>query len=112
MHHFQCLDVEYVDAASSIHVYLLQLVLVDDETDDKSIGARMRDHVRVIAAIPRDGCVRTVQELRHTRYRGVKLAPSCLFLPRRIGCQVDYEAFSVLGELAAFPFFGGRVIRF
>ena len=82
MHHFQCLDVEYVDVASSIHAYLGQLVLVDDGTNDKSISALMRDPFWVIAALPSDGRVGPIQELWHIRHRGIKLSPSRLFLPR------------------------------
>jgi hypothetical protein len=95
------MDVDNVEAATSVHEYLGEAHVGDDGIDDERVDPRIGDVVRMVSTVERDGCFGPVEEEGGCELHGEDLSTLVLLLARveaRRGSLVDHKAVVDLGK--------------
>jgi hypothetical protein len=106
------MDVDNVEAATSVYEYLGEARVGDDGIDDERVDPRIRDVVRMVSTVEHDGCFGPVEEEGGCELHGEDLLTLALLLARaeaRRGSLVDHKTVVDLGKplvLVAILFLG------
>ena len=101
-HGIEGVNVEDVEAATSVHQYLCEALFVDDGVDDERVASRSRDVGRMVPLIEGDQRFQPAKEGGDGRLSGVCLPVAHLVLALGadgLGSTKDHDAFPEVREV-------------